>query len=81
MGILSIDLNNINLDDTNYDEDDPETIIHVRLLAWHSKFENCKALKKELNEELMLVPWHPLRWWDWCLPEEEKKEIEPIFTE
>ena len=34
MGILSIDLNNINLDDTNYDEGDPETIIHVRLLAW-----------------------------------------------
>ena len=30
MGILSIDLNNINLDDTNYNEDDPETIIHVR---------------------------------------------------
>ena len=23
MGILSIDINNINLDDSNYDEDDP----------------------------------------------------------
>ena len=33
MDILSIDLNNINLDDTNYDEDDPETIIYIRLLA------------------------------------------------
>ena len=33
MGILRIDLNNINLDDTNYDEDDPDTIIYVRLLA------------------------------------------------
>ena len=31
MGILNIDINNINLDDTDYDEDDPETIIHVRL--------------------------------------------------
>ena len=38
MGILNIDLNNINLDDTNYDEDDPETIIHIRLLAWQIKF-------------------------------------------
>ena len=46
MDILSIDLNNINLNDTNYDEDDPETIIHVRLLALHIKFEKCKALKK-----------------------------------
>ena len=38
---------------TNNNRDDPETIIHVRLLASHSKFEKRKALKKELNEELM----------------------------
>ena len=38
-GILGVDLSNINLDDTNYDEDDPETItIIILLLAWHSKF-------------------------------------------
>ena len=55
MGILGVNLNNINLADSNYDEDDPETIIHIRLLAWHIKLENSKALKKELNEELMLV--------------------------
>ena len=61
MGILNIDLNNINLDDPNYDKDDPKTIIHVRLLAWHIKSEKCKALKKELTEELMLVAWHPRR--------------------
>ena len=34
MGILNIDLNNINLDDTNYDEDDPDINILIRLLAW-----------------------------------------------
>ena len=48
MGILSTDLNNINLDDVNdddHDDDDPKTIIHVRLLAWLSKFEK-KTLKK-----------------------------------
>ena len=34
MDILIIDLNNIDLDDTNYDEDDPdETTIHIRLLT------------------------------------------------
>ena len=21
----------------------------------------------------MLVSWHPLRWWNWCMPEDEKK--------
>ena len=40
MGILDTDLNNINLDDTNYDESDHEYIIHIRLLVWHIKFEN-----------------------------------------
>ena len=48
MGILNIGLNNINPDDTNYNEDDPETIIHIRFLAWHIKFEKRKALKNSL---------------------------------
>ena len=39
MDILNIDLNKINLDDTNCNEDDPETIIYIRLLVWHMKFE------------------------------------------
>ena len=34
LSILIIDLYNINLDNTNYDEDNPETIIHIRVLAW-----------------------------------------------
>ena len=33
LGILSVDLNNINLDDANFDKDDPETVIHVRILS------------------------------------------------
>ena len=44
MGILNIDLNNINLNDTNYEEDDPYTIILIRLLAWHIKFEKRKEI-------------------------------------
>ena len=82
MGILSADLNNINLDDKNYNEDDPETIIHARHLVWHSKFEKHKVVKKELNEELTLVTMsHPRRWWNFCISEDDKKEIEPIFTD
>ena len=44
MGILNT--GNINLDDTDYDKDDLDTIILVRLLAWHIKFEKRKELKK-----------------------------------
>ena len=45
MSILSVSLNNINLDDTNYGEDDPNTIILIRLLVWHIKFIKSKTLK------------------------------------
>ena len=58
MGILNIDLDNISLDN-NFDEDDPDTVILIRFLAWHIKFEKRKALKKELNEELMPIAWYP----------------------
>ena len=80
MGILNIDLNDININN-NFDEDDPDTIILIRLLAWHIKFEKRKELKKELNKELMPVAWHPNRWWDWCMLKDEKKEIDPMFLE
>ena len=37
------------------------------------------ACKKGITKELMTVAWHPTRWWDWCIPEDDKKEIKPIF--
>ena len=81
VGIFIIDLNNINLGNTNYDEDDTDTIIPVRLLAWYIKFEKRKAFKKKINEELIPIAWHPKKWWNFCMSEDEKKETEPIFTE
>ena len=88
MDIHNIDLNNINVDN-NFDEDEPDSIILIRLLAWHIKLEKRKELKKFISEELkkntseelMAIVWHLKRWWNWCLPEDEKNEIEPIFIE
>ena len=45
----------------NFYKDDPETIIHVRLLAWRNAFEKRKAFKKEMSKELILVALHPTR--------------------
>ena len=50
MGVLNIDLNNINLDN-KFQEDDSDTIIHIRLLAWLIKSKKRKANKKEVNGE------------------------------
>ena len=80
MGILNIDLNNINRDN-NFDEDDPVTIVLIRLLSWHIKFEKREELKKELSKELIPIAWHPNKWCDWCISEDEKKEIDPMFIE
>ena len=35
MAVLGVDLDKINLDSDNFNEDDPDTLIHTRLLAWH----------------------------------------------
>ena len=55
MGILNINVNFINLDDNNFDEHDPDTTVHVRLLAWQTKFKKRKAFKKDISEESMAV--------------------------
>ena len=59
MCILNTGLNCINLDDNNFDKNSSGAITHVRLLAWYTKFEKRKALKKKLKQELMPVAWNP----------------------
>ena len=34
-----------------------------------------------ITKALMPIAWHPKRWWNFYMSENEKKEIEPIFTE
>ena len=63
-GVLCVNLNNINLDDANFYEDDPIIIIYIRLLTWHNKLKQRKAFKKEIKKKLMPLAWHPTRWWD-----------------
>ena len=48
MGILSINLNNINLDDTDYDEDDSKTIFISDFWLGILNLKNTKHLKKNL---------------------------------
>ena len=49
-------------------------------LAWRNRFKQRKSYKKDIRKELMHVTWNPTRCWDWCMPEDEKKVTEPIFT-
>ena len=36
MGLSNTELKNLNLDDDNFDDDDPEIIIHLRLMACYN---------------------------------------------
>ena len=54
--VLAVVIDKINhVNDNNFYEDDPDTIIHIRLLASCNKFEKQRALKKTISGELMPV--------------------------
>ena len=38
------------------------------------------AEKASIKKELLPIAWHPLRWWDWCVPEDEKRDTEALWT-
>lgn len=35
-----------------------------------------KAFKNQIDRESLLVGYHPFRWLDWCVPVNDKKQIE-----
>ena len=43
--------------------------------------KNAKNVKKMITKELMPVALHPKRWWNFCVLEDEKNEIEPNVTD
>ena len=73
MGILSVNVNSIDLDN-NFDEDNPVTTILIRLLAWRSNFKKRQSTLKKMSEELMPKAWHFKLWWNFCMSEDEKKK-------
>ena len=46
------------------------------VFRYHHKRQNYTALRDELEE----VAWHPDRWWDWCVDEEEKQVAEKLWS-
>ena len=50
------------------------------LITWRDAYIKRKAQKAKIKEELMPVAWHPDRWWNWCVTEDEKKELEIYFA-
>ena len=36
--------------------------------------------KASIKEGLLPIAWHPSRYWDWCLSEDEKQETEKLWA-
>ena len=56
--------------DDDYDDEVP---------GWYEGYQKRKAQKAKIKEELLHIAQHPSRWWDWCIPEDEKKETEKLW--
>ena len=51
-----------------------------QLLQWwwveyYNGYKQCKGQNEQLEKELILIAWHPMRIEDWCIAENEKKKI------
>ena len=56
-------------------------VIGMMMMMMKINFLNGTMVIKNvrLNEELLLIAWHPSRYWDWCVPEDDKKETEKLW--
>ena len=66
----------VTLQEMWYEEFDDDDV----LITWRDAYIKRKAQKAKIKEELMPAAWHPDRWQNWCVPEDEKKELEIYFA-
>ena len=60
-------------DDNEYCNDD-------ELIEWYNGYKKRKAQKASIKEELITVAWHPSRYLDWCMSEDEKHGTENLWV-
>ena len=52
--------------------------LHINKLEKNICYELNK--RKDFHKELIEITWHPSRYWDWCYSEDEKNEIEKLWS-
>ena len=50
-----------------------------KLVKWRNGYGKRKAQKAKIKKELLPIAWHSDRVVDWCMSEDEKKEIEKLW--
>ena len=75
MGFVDTDVNNVNLDDDNFDEEMKmilKLLFLLDLLLGVTDKSNVKYVKKN---KLMPIAWHPKGVWNWCMAKDTEKWI------
>ena len=52
------------------------------VIKWHDGEEQQErnAQKSQIKQELIPIAWHPSRYWDWCMSEDEKRDTEALWA-
>ena len=45
-------------------QDDDYHCNHNEFIEWYEGYQKRKAQKAQIKKELMLIAWHPSKWWD-----------------
>ena len=46
---------------------------------WFNGYKERKAQKAQIKAELLSIAWHPDRYLDWCVDENEKKDLKKVW--
>ena len=63
-------------DDDDNDDDDNDDV----LIKWYERYQKRKAQKAQIKKELMPIAWHPSRYLDWRMSEDEKRDTEKLWA-
>ena len=68
-------------DDGGHWDDDDDDDNEDKFFEWYNGYKKRKAQKAKIKKELMPINWHPSRYCDWCLSEDEKKEMGKLWAQ
>ena len=72
---VSSDWVQMRYDNSEYCDYDDE----VNFFKWYVWYKKRKAQKASVKEELLPMAWHPSRYWNWLMSEDEKRKTEKNF--
>ena len=64
-------------DGVHFDDDDDDD--ENQFFEWYDGYKKRKAQKGSIKEELLLIAWHPSRYWDWCMSEDKKSDAQKLW--